>query len=311
MSRHPRRLEKLLIAFPFLLVGCSASSDHIGGGSASPLPVSITPTLDSANGMPLPLDQYLMNPDQESKVTEAQQVLLSSCVRRFGLTYESMPSSHRRDSDAPVVRVDGRYGHQSATLMEKWGYHPEGGSPFDSPSWPSVSPELATVESGSSDRTQKFGPGGQLVNGQSVPDHGCIGDGIKRLTSSLSGTVGDAKISNDLKLQTLKESQSDPRTQAVFAEWSKCMKDGGFDYPDPVAALSDPEWRKTSLPGQRELRVATTDAACRHKYNVVGIWYSVDFAYQEQAVKQNAEALAAAKASIEAQVKVAEEVLTG
>lgn len=318
MYRHPRRSVAFLIALPLLLTGCvdSVSVHSSGNDQASteaPPSAPTTPVLDSANDKPLPLDTYLLNPDQVSGVTRAQQELLSRCMRRFGLTYLPTLVSPPRDSDAPMSRTDGRYGHQSAELMARWGYHPEGGSRVRSAgggtSDEATTPETGLVETGSSNPTHKFGAGGQIVNGQVVPNHGCIGEGNKELTGAVDGEVGDARIATDLKLATLKNSQDDPRTHAVFAQWSTCMKSSSYDYPDPVAALSDPEWPKSQFPTQRELRVATADAACRHKFNVVGVWYSVDFAYQQQAIKDNAAAMASAKASIEAQVRAAAQVL--
>jgi hypothetical protein len=278
--------------------------------------VSETPILGSANDKPLPLDAYLMNPDQESTLSRAQQELLSRCMKRFGVTYTPVLSPLQpRDSDAPTTRMDGRYGHQNAVLMAKWGYHPVGGLRTNSASQgtrsETTTPDMGIVASGSSDPAQMFGPGGQVVNGQVVPDHGCIGERNKQLTGAVDGWLGDAQIATHLKLETLADSQKDPRTKAVFAKWSTCMKNSGYDYPDPIAALGDPEWRKSLLPTQRELQVATADATCRKKYNVVGVWYSVDFAYQKQAIKDNAAAMAAAKASIEAQVRAATRALAG
>jgi hypothetical protein len=309
------RLRRLAAAvcLPLLAVAaCSgpAAAPTAGAGSpsAAPPPVGQVPVLDSANDRPLPLDPYLLAPAQEALVIGAQQRLLAQCAGRFGLAYTTPTAAHR-DSDAPTTRVDGRYGHQDAGLMARWGYHPEGGLPPGQDRWTAgvdaTRPEAAAVMTGSDGSGAKFGPGGQVVNGQVVPDHGCAGEALKALTGSVEGRLGNAQIAEDLKLDTLRRSQDDPRTRAVFAQWSSCMKEAGFDYPDPVAALSDPEWPRTPLPGERELRVARADAQCRHRHNVVGVWYAVDQATQEQAVRANAGALAAARASVEAQVAAA------
>ncbi|WP_431676262.1 hypothetical protein [Kitasatospora sp. KL5] len=282
----------------------------------TPPPVSATPTLESANDKPLPLDAYLLNPQQASTVAKAQQELVSRCMKRFGFTYTPpAPADQQRDSDAPTTRVDGRYGHQSAALMAKWGYHPEGGiraTPDRSGGngW-ATTPEMAAAERGVSDPKQRLGPGGQVINGQTVPEHGCVGESVKQLTGTVNGRVGDAQTVDDIKFSTLKNSQEDARTRAVFAQWSQCMKVSGYDYPDPLAAVGDPQWRKTALPTEHEVRVATADAACRTKHNVVGVWYAVDYAYQEQAIKDNAQAMTAAKTALETQVRAATQALTG
>ncbi|MEU2631091.1 hypothetical protein, partial [Kitasatospora sp. NPDC007106] len=320
-SRRRRRPAALLIALPLFLAGCAsaaASNPGVDGPPTAPVtppPVSATPTLASANDKPLPLDAYLLNPQQASEVAKAQQELVSRCMKRFGFTYKPPGSAdQQRDSDAPASRVDGRYGHQSAALMAKWGYHPEGGirATPDVPGggW-TTTPEMAAAERGVSDPKQRLGPGGQVVNGQTVPEHGCVGESVKQLTGAVNGRVGDAQTADDIKFSTLKNSQEDARTRAVFARWSQCMKGSGYDYPDPLAAVGDPEWRKTALPTEREVRVATADAACRAEYNVVGVWYAVDYAYQEQAIKANAPAMAAARAALETQVRAAARALAG
>ncbi|WP_052391100.1 hypothetical protein [Streptomyces sp. NRRL B-24484] len=315
-SRQRRRPAALLIALPLLLAGCASAAASNHGEDARPAapvtppPVTATPTLASANDEPLPLDAYLLNPKQAAAVAEAQQALVTRCMKRFGFTYSPPAQADEpRDSDAPTSRVDGRYGHQSAALMAKWGYHPEGGirvtpDGTGGGGW-STTPEMAAAERGVSDPKQRLGPGGQVVNGQKVPAHGCVGESVKQLTGSVDGRVGDAQTVDDIKFATLKNSQEDARTRAVFAAWSQCMKAGGYDYPDPLAAVGDPRWRQTALPTAHEVQVATADAACRAKYNVVGVWYAVDYAYQEQAIKDNAPAMAAAKAALETQVRAA------
>ncbi|MFD9130521.1 hypothetical protein [Kitasatospora sp. NPDC059571] len=323
MYRRPRRRAALVIALSLLLAGCaSAVAEQPAGNSGSAAPtrseapptVSATPVLDSANDKPLPLDGYLLAPDQLLTVEKAQARLISGCMARFGFDYTPpAPALPGRDSDAPTTRIDGRYGRQSAALLAKWGYHPEGGAPAaaDSQTQPPMSPAMTVAARGTSDPKQRFGPGGQTVNGLKVPDHGCVGEAAVRLTGSVDGQLGDAKTASDLKFGTLEAARVDPRTQAVFAKWSQCMRAAGLDYADPLAAMSDKEWSRTPLPTPHELQVATADAGCRHRENVVGVWYAVDAAYQQQAIAEHAPAMADAKAALAAQLKAATQALAG
>ncbi|MFJ1704052.1 hypothetical protein [Kitasatospora sp. NPDC088346] len=315
-----RRTAALLIALPLLAAGCTEAAGPASDGGrqqtrqaapVAPPPVTATPTFDSANDKPLPLDAYLLDPDQLATVTKGRELLLTRCMQRLGFASYTPPESPAvpRDSDAPTLRTDGRYGHQDAALMAKWGYHPEGGTPPDTtprtPPAAETTPQVALAERGADDPKTRFGPGGQTLNGQKVPDHGCIGEAAAQLTGAADGTVGDPKTSTDAKFATLRQSMDDDRTKAVFARWSQCMKESGHDYPDPLAAIGDLEWRRSPQPSPRELQVATADAACRTRFNVVGVWYAVDFAYQEQAISADAGNMAAAKASVEAQVRAA------
>lgn len=269
MFSRSRRTAVLLIALPLLLAGCTDAADPTSDGEqqqtrqtapVAPPPVTAIPTFDSANDRPLPLDAYLLNPDQLSTVTKGREVLLTRCMKRFGFTSYSPPESPPlpRDSDAPTLRTDGRYGHQNAALMAKWGYHPEGGIHPDPASQgaptPETTPQTALVERGTDDPRTRFGPGGQTVNGEKVPDHGCVGEAARQLTGAADGTVGDPKTSTDAKFATLRQSQDDERTKAVFARWSQCMKESGYDYPDPLAAIGDLEWRKSPSPRSASCR---------------------------------------------------------
>ncbi|MGW1707371.1 hypothetical protein ACWCP8_17965 [Streptomyces sp. NPDC002206] len=322
MSRRSCRIAASLIALPLLLIGCtSAGGEHPEINSAmaresaqTPPPVSAIPKIDSANDKPLPLDPYLVNPRQLSTINKAYTKSISLCMARFGFAYKPpVESPGPRDSDAPVTRIDGRYGHQNARLMMKWGYHPEGGvlasQSSSEASTRKISPDMVVAGRGSSDPGKAFGPGGQIINGKTVPYHGCMGEAVKELTGSVDGALYDPQIAIDVKLKTLNEAQQDDRTKAAFAKWSQCMKIRGFTYKDPLAAGGDPEWRKTSKPTAHELKVATADAACRHKNNVVGIWYAVDSSYQEKVIASNAAAMARVKTDLESKMRTAMRVL--
>jgi hypothetical protein len=313
VCRPLRHTGVFLVAIPLLLTGCSRFGEGNEGSAdaENSVPdVSATPVLQSANDKPLPLDAYLLTGDQLEVLTKAQNSLVSQCMKRFGLTY-SLPSvTGQLNDDGPKTRIDGRYGPQNAQRAAQWGYHPEGGAPKrDGVPWGKPggqeTPEAMTALRGTSDKAKKYGPGGQKINGRKVPDHGCLGEAARTLTGKADGSIGDHQLAIDLKFQTLERSLQDERTQAVFRKWSACMKERGFSYKDPLDALGDKAWSKTPMPTQREIQVATADSECRKEHNVVGVWYAVDYAYQEQAVDKNAEVLDSVGKSIEARMKAA------
>ncbi|MFJ4685931.1 hypothetical protein [Streptomyces sp. NPDC088789] len=304
---------------PLLLAGCSdgdSSSADAKENSKKPPAVAETPKITDANDRAMPLDTYLLNPEQRETLDNAYAGLMSDCMKRFGFDYTPPTVTEQPSGDGPRTRTDGRFGLQSAEQAEKWGYHPVGGitEKDDSP-WGAEGQKMTavmqTAERGSDDPKEKFGSGGQVINGQTVPDHGCVGEARKKLTGSVDGSVGDPQTSTDLKLDTLAKAQQDARTRAVFAEWSTCMKGKGFDYADPLAANGDERWVRTPQPTRHEIQVATADQECRAKHNVVGVWFAVDHAYQERAVEQNAEALSEAKADIDGMLKASASELAG
>ena len=50
-------------------------------------------------------------------------------------------------------------------------------------------------------------------------------------------------------------------------------------------------------------------STCKAQFNVVGTWYTVEVAYQQQMVEQNAQALADIKKAKEQQLKLMAQVL--
>jgi hypothetical protein len=314
-----RRFSALLVCAPLLLAGCSGGDDSSASAeedAKKPPAVAETPQITNANDRAMPLDTFLLNPEQQKTLGDAYAGLVSDCMKRFGFAYTPPREQEQRSADAPTTRVDGRFGTQSAGQAEKWGYHSEGGvSEEDRGPWGGAGQKMTaamqTAERGSDDPKEKFGPGGQVVNGETVPDHGCVGEARKKLTGSVDGALADAELATDLKFDTLTKAQQDARTRAVFAKWSTCMKGKGFDYADPLAANGDQEWAKTPQPTRHEIRVATADQECRTEHNVVGVWFAVDYAYQERAVERNAEALAGVKKDIDRILKAAATALAG
>ncbi|MFD0530464.1 hypothetical protein ACFQ1I_33325 [Kitasatospora arboriphila] len=210
--------------------------------------------------------------------------------------------------------MDSRYGHQNAALMAKWGYHPEGGLRAGAgamPTGPSFSPEMELVLRGTADAAARAGSGGRTVNGRTVPARGCLGEAVKELTGSAEGGIGDTQFADDAKFTTLDQSRNDPRTQAVFRQWSQCMKDAGFDYADPLAALGDPQWRKSPTPTPQELKVATADAGSPARAQRGRRLVRRRRRYQQQVIAANAAAMAEAKAAVEKQVRAAALVTAG
>ncbi|MCF0077435.1 hypothetical protein [Streptomyces lomondensis] len=322
MSSRSYRTAAVLIALPLLLAGCTGAdredpeSDDRAEKQPSvkvPALVFAPPRIDSANDRPLPLDKYLVNPEQQSIITKAYARLVSDCMARFGFEYKIPTPQERRDSDAPTTRVSGHYGHQNSALMAKWGYHPEGGVPVSqsgaADSIPKVTAKQRVAERGTSDPRQSFGPGGQVIRGRTVPNHGCIGAATERVTGTVDGELLDPQIAVNINLETMYAARQDERTRSVFVKWSLCMKNKGLNYKDPLAAISDPEWQKSLKPTAHELKVATADAACRHKENVVGVWYAVDYAYEKQALAANVAAMAKVRADLESKVRIATQVM--
>lgn len=290
-----------------LLPGCSSSSPAASPSSSSSTgaspqaldDLSGVPVLTDANHRAMPLDPYLLNPKQSRTISRASATLVSRCMKRLGYDYVLPVASGDTTgigADAPTTRMDGYFGFQTMAHAKTFGYHPEGAPPQAGAAAGGQAPSLTAGENtaltGTADPKRKNGPGGMPVNGRTVPDHGCVGEANRILTGSVTGSAGNPDFVVSLKFDTLAKGQRDPRTRAVFASWADCMQRKGHRYADPLAASGDARWSSGPAPTAEELRVAVADQECRHDTNVVGVWFTADFGYQQAAVKQHSTRLA-------------------
>ncbi len=75
------------------------------------------------------------------------------------------------------------------------------------------------------------------------------------------------------------------------------MARDGFDYTDPWQPNDNPEFQSLEA-NVREVATTTADVRCKREVNLVGIWASVEAAYQERKIGENADALQNVKAAI-------------
>ncbi len=95
---------------------------------------------------------------------------------------------------------------------------------------------------------------------------------------------------------------NDSRYVAAVATWSTCMKERGFDYPDPRAAISDRQWQTGDA---REVATATADIECKISTNLVGIALAVQTAYDKQYIDTHQEALAQFRSDLDTYLRSA------
>lgn len=156
---------------------------------------------------------------------------------------------------------------------------------------------------------------------------GCVKEGTQAI-------FGDTNVMSALsKLEELdKQAEADPRMVAAKADWSKCMKDAGFDYADPNsvdAAIQDklaaivgagaakalgedgkfnaaafspsnlPPFDKAALASLQaeELKTAQTDLGCEDKF-VNAIDSKVKDEFQKKFAAENAALLSKAQAKV-------------
>ncbi|GAA1403495.1 hypothetical protein GCM10009639_48400 [Kitasatospora putterlickiae] len=323
MATHasPLSRPRLLTGGALLLlaVGCTstaASDDKPAGAglSVAPPSVSAVPTLVQAEDKALPIEAYLLTGEQGRQLATAKNALTDRCMARFGFTSIEPPAPSGAGG-ATTNLTQRRYFVTNATEAAQYGYGSKTPVTNAKPSAAPKPPAYELALTGSPNGAIAIMPGqtpqgGQDVNGQKVPPGGCLGEASGKLGAApANNNGGDAQLALDVKDTGWKQSQTDPRLLAAFSAWSGCMKAKGYNYPTPMAATDDPQWQTLGASSEKARQTATADATCKAEHNVVGVWYTVESAYETALIEQNAEALSAIKQDIDKRVKLAAEAL--
>jgi len=88
---------------------------------------------------------------------------------------------------------------------------------------------------------------------------------------------------------------NDSRYLPILALWSACMRDKGFDYPDPRTAAFDQQWNANQKTGlgvtPQEIATAVADMDCKISTNLVGWAVAVQSAYDQAYIDSHHDAL--------------------
>ncbi|ARF83315.1 hypothetical protein ACIG0C_33305 [Kitasatospora aureofaciens] len=260
----------VVTALGALLTGCAGPNHPV----ASSYPAAAAPTLADISATPsaavpsaaptdlstlrLPIEQYVLTPAENAELTHATWVLAADCIQHHGITFPTPAALTGLRSGSEVPR---RYGPADPAAAAKYGYHnppaPDGNNvPTDNLS------SLPTAQ-----RTTVFS---------------CHQDAQTRLTGG--ATFGSSPIGEQINSRSYTKAADDDRVKAAFTAWSACMKNAGYTYASPIDAYNDPHWQGTSTAGQQEIATAQADIACKQQTNLIGTWYAVDAAYQQQQI---------------------------
>ncbi|MET7334928.1 hypothetical protein [Nonomuraea sp. NPDC005650] len=269
------------------LAALLAAATALTASCAQALP-SDTTAPDGA-ALRLPLDDYQHSPTQTLTVTNAYRVLLIRCARRHGRTLPI--ASSPRPLVGPRTWMERRYGLTDAADAASYGY---GLGPRDParhpPETPDLDPATIAVITGTGDK---------------APPGGCQEQTRRSLAMAPAGT--DPSLPQHLSMLSFQRSRSDRRVQAAVKEWSACMRAAGHSYATPFDPIADPAFRDGT--SEKELATARTDLACKKRTNLVGVWLSVESAYQRTMIAQNATALQGAKRANQTTLRLAQETL--
>jgi hypothetical protein len=291
-SRYFRPTLGLAGAFATLFVLCGCVSTAQGTENSEP-DIGKTPQVLSTKGLRLPLDSYLPTEAQVREFDQARLVLIDRCMNRFGFSYQvDLPDvpSGAKDSNSR------RYGITDSDLAAKRGYGLAAGDA-------STQAHPANPKLDADGQTALYGEGSSVVKGKPVPLDGCLGEANRGLDAH-SPKGADFNAAQQLSLTSYQQSQQDSRVRKVVAAWSTCMAGQGYHYANPLAPLADPKLGDGSTP--EAVKTATADLACKQRTNLVGVWSTVESAYQQRLIDQHADLVNATKEARDARLRIAD-----
>jgi hypothetical protein len=244
--------------------GCGAVDDQEG----RPV-VTSTPTVLDSSGLRLPIERLQFSEFEVVRLIRAQDVLTVRCMRRYGLAYRPL-------------RANGAAGPPSSPNERRYGLTDPGSAAIKGYHRAETVPRVRAAELSADEELVLFGPQpararAATFRGRRVPDRGCAGEAQHRLAGD--GQLGDSAALVRINVDGWELAKADPRVQAVFGEWSGCMKRAGLQYADPMAANNDRRFR-TAAPTRSEIATAVADVECKRQTNVVGVWFAVEEAVQ-------------------------------
>ncbi|MFD7555976.1 hypothetical protein ACFV9E_15740 [Streptomyces sp. NPDC059835] len=299
-----------------LLTGCSQpDGGKAGGPGADPdagkePAIGAVPALLESRSLVFPLAPYSADDRQIAVLDEAQDVLIDQCMQRYGFRYQQ-----RRRADAAARQDENRrYGLSDPAEAARSGYtNPRSGGPAKSQQQ-SLGPNEKLVLNGlevdpslpvpmSQEEAEKSDVATTVVGGQKVPAGGCLRESSLKLFTPTKGTV-DGMVAQGYGLEAYGRAQKDSRVVAATKAWSECMAQHGYaGFKDPTGP--PPGIDESALGSPQAITMAGQDVACKKETNLVGVWYTVEVAYQQRAIERNAETLDLAKKQLDERMKLA------
>lgn len=307
MTSHLNRAANycaIAAAAVLLTSGCGATPPTQAARGTSDEPTITRPArlLDSVN-LHLPVQNFMLSESQLNTVARARVVLVIRCLGRYGIHVSEPTAPDRSDMYGPRSMMDRRYGITDAALAAKYGF---GLGARD----PSRQTKPRQPDLGPAGRTVLTGQGRSSVNGLRVPDGGCLGEADRSLDVGKPDGA-DPGLPQRLQFQSFEESKHDSRVRQVFTAWSACMASMGYQYANPLASVADPAFTGSGQATAEEIKVAQADLTCKKQTNLVGVWFTVESAYQRQAISSDANAFQLAKTALDRRAATAAATVQG
>ncbi|MFJ8012674.1 hypothetical protein [Streptomyces sp. NPDC096339] len=292
-------------ALTLLLAGCSQP----GGDPGEEPAIGAVPALLQSRDLAFPMDAYLPDDRQQGVLAEAQDVLVDQCMQRYGFRYRL----RREDDSAAAHDYSRRYGLSDPAEAARLGYEQPRTARAQRPPQPELGPNEQLVLYGldvdpslqvptSQEEAEKSDVATTVVGGQKVPAGGCLRESNLKLFTPTKDTVGSLD-SEGLRMEAYARSRKDGRVVKAFKSWSECMGGHGFTVDNPMDR--PPGIDDSNIGSPQAIAQAARDVDCKRETNLVGIWYTVELAYQNRVIEKNAEKLDLVKRQLDERMKFA------
>lgn len=291
----------------------STTRQGSAAGQEPPPVITRTPVLLGVRSLVLPIEPYLFTNRQMAGILRARQALVVPCMRRFGIDWPVSGSTPDAGTGTAAgmknaANMSRRYGITDPADAARYGYHlaPDARqlTTKDSSARPPNADTLAVLTG----RTAEGAPAPARHHGRAIPEGGCQGQATARI-SGAPHRLGNDQLASEINVVSYQRSTTDPRVTSVFRAWSACMRERGYSYAAPTEAPGkDPRFTGPE-PTRAEIALARADVACKRDTNVIGVWFTVDAAYQRQMMASKSGELARVKNAIRTQTATADRLL--
>lgn len=275
--------------------------------SASSPSVGPIPTLSSVAGLALPVQPYLLTEQQDATITSAVYVLTRQCMSGFGFDYRRPPPE-----GGPVLGfLDRRYGITDPSTATHLGYHVPGGLRTSKPPGSNVvmtPDELTALTGNPAGAMHRASATPTTLRGHAVPANGCIGEADREVSPTGSPTA-TAEAAQRINQDGFTRSQHDPEVAAALTAWSRCLAARGYSAATPLDLPPTTMQLTTPSPSAAEMALAVADVACKRSTNLIGVWFTVETAYEKAMMAPLSTDLTGIRRNLDAELAAAAHVL--
>lgn len=315
-GRAPKRFNAMtpaIMAACLVLAACqgsTATAPH-SASKAADRPASMisnAPVVQSAAGLSLPLEQYLVKTSESHVINFAHAVLTKKCMARFGFAYAIPSATSTLEQDSDSANMSRRYGLSDAQAAATLGY--------EVPPAPAAQQTTVNEVLSFSDAEYEVLWGhtkaantaavSALPDGTTIPKGGCVGEAARAFVGH--GSLDGSTLAQQLDTQSFFQSQNDPQVVAVIGAWSRCMAGKGYSFKTPFDAMA--AFAGSSAPSSAEIQQALTDISCKKQTSLLTKWDSVESKIQDALIAKNQLALTNGLKAEQELVKYAESVIS-